>query len=138
MTSGVRWAILLGMQPSEFFEALWEDLVRIAPQTAAIAARLEPRGDGFAAELVWRGVGQRALELDVPEGDTLALRVDQKPHRLKRLGRRDPWPPQRLTPGAICRDDAIELASRRSAADWQHWMDTLIDSHFSSGDIPAN
>lgn len=204
---------------------------------------LEGRGDGFAAELTWRGVGRRALELDPPEGETLELRVDAKPHRLRRtpppllqlpreerlaylgtfsatdplrqharvsqlwlwrgeeglyavgifrilvagrradfvvplvlgrgtpdgeawrftwteqdgtgearvqvgtgavdveltrLGRRDPWPPQRLAPGALFRDDAIELASRSSAADWQHWMDTLLDSHFSSGDIPAN
>ena len=206
-------------------------------------APLEPRGDGFAAELVWRGVGQRALELDAAEGDTLAMRLDGKPYRLRRtpppllglprgerltylgafsgtdpirqhvrvaqlwlwrgdeglfavgifsillpgrheefvspivlgrgipegdawrftwthweetgeaivrlgaqdvvveltrLGRRDPWPPLRLTPRAIFRDEAIELASRRSAADWQHWMDTVLHAHFSSGDIPAN
>ena len=58
--------------------------------------------------------------------------------RLMRLGRRNPWPPQRLTPGAIFRNDVIELASRRSVADWQHWMDTLLATHFVSGHIPAN
>lgn len=206
-------------------------------------APLERRGDGFTAELLWRGVGRRVLELAPPEGDTLELRVDGRLHRLRRtpppllglpreerlaylgtfsaaepirqharvsqlwlwrgdeglfavgifrilvagrradfvtpmvlgrgapegdawrftwsepegsgeaivrigaeeveveptsLGRRDPWPPQRLARGAIFRDEAIELASRSSATAWQHWTATLLDSHFSSGDVPAN
>jgi len=206
-------------------------------------APLETRGDGFAAELRWRGVGSRALELDPATGDTLDLRLEGKPYRLRRtpppllglpraeglaylgafsaaeplreharvgqlwlwhgdeglfavgifrvlvagrradfvspvvlgrgapegdawrftwtepegtgeavvhidaegvdleltrLGRRTPWPPRRLASGAIFRDEAIELASRRSAADWQHWVDTLLASHFSSGEVPAN
>jgi hypothetical protein len=57
---------------------------------------------------------------------------------LTHLGRRDPWPPLRLTRRAIFHDEAIELASRRSVADWQHWMDTVLAVHFSSGDIPAS
>jgi hypothetical protein len=88
-----------------------------------------PEGDAW--RFIWteqEGTGEAIVRLGAEDVGV----------ELTRLGRRDPWPPQRLAPGAIFHDDAIELASRRSAADWQHWMDTLLDSHFSSGDIPAN
>lgn len=38
---------------------------------------------------------------------------------------------------AIFRDEAIELAPLTGKADWNHWFDTVMSGHFSSGDIPA-
>jgi len=203
---------------------------------------LAPHGDGFAGTLVHRGVGVRELELDEPEGDALLLRIDGKPHRLRRApppllgvtheerltylgafsavepvrqharvsqlwlwreddalhavgifrillpgrraefvtpevlgrgeregeawrfswrnddgpprearvrllpgaegveltlpGRGGSWPPQRLAPGAIFRDEVMELASLRSGQAWQRWFETVLVGHSSAAEIP--
>lgn len=46
---------------------------------------LESRGDGFVAQLVWRGVGERELELAELRADVLTLRVDGTPHSVHRV-----------------------------------------------------
>jgi len=43
---------------------------------------------------------------------------------------------QVLSPGAVIRDEAVELAPRTTAADWAHWFDTVLVGHFAAGDLP--
>jgi hypothetical protein len=89
--------------------------------------------DGDAWRFAWEqdaGAAEARVRVH-PEGEGVALEV-------LRLGSRDGWPLRTLPAGAIFQDDVIELASRTSPADWQHWFDNLLVAHFSSGEIPAN
>lgn len=42
-----------------------------------------------------------------------------------------------LAAGAIFDDEAIELAPLTGKADWDHWFETVLVGHFSSGNVPA-
>ena len=42
-----------------------------------------------------------------------------------------------LARDAVFHDEVIALAPRTSEADWNHWFETVLVGHFSSGDVPA-
>ena len=56
----------------------------------------------------------------------LALALDGRPEERAVLAREP-----------VFRDEAIELAPLTGKADWDHWFDIVLVSHFSSGDVPA-
>lgn len=42
-----------------------------------------------------------------------------------------------LVRDAVFRDEVVELAPLTGEADWDHWFDTVLVGHFTSGEVPA-
>ena len=51
------------------------------------------------------------------------------------IGNREPEA-VKLRRGAIIGDEVVELAPLTTKADWDHWFDTVLTGHFSSGPVP--
>jgi hypothetical protein len=84
------------------------------------------QGDSWSFE--WRRNGRSwgaSIELGDPD-DMLTLERDGELVGSVALKR-----------AAVFRDEAIELATLTSKADWDHWFDIVLVGHSVSGDIPA-
>lgn len=84
------------------------------------------QGDGWSFD--WRRDGQvwnAAVSLAGPDATLTLARDDEI------IGR------GALAPGAVFRDETIELAPLTGKVDWDHWFDVVLVGHFSSGDVPA-
>lgn len=78
LASGAERPILQGMDRKAFFESLWRDFAKIAPQAAAIHARLEAYGENVVNDHVaFRTFNQGPLSLEQLEPFILALGYEQ-------------------------------------------------------------
>jgi hypothetical protein len=82
-------------------------------------------GGGNAWRFEWGGAWSASIVLE-ESGVTLDLK--RPGLELERV---------RLTPGALIRDEAVDLAPLTAWADWEHWFDMVLVAHFASADVPA-
>jgi hypothetical protein len=84
------------------------------------------QGDAWRFE--WHANGQTwnaSIALTGPDATLTLARGGQDAERIA------------LAPGAVFRDETIELAPLTGREGWHHWFEIVLIGHFFSGDIPA-
>ncbi len=84
------------------------------------------QGGGWSFEFRHHGLDWRAVVVLEGPNASLTLTRGGEPPAHVALARK-----------AIFRDEFIELAPLTGKADWDHWFDTVMTGHFTTGDVPA-